>query len=948
MITPLYRDRMRVMFRRFSTILLVLSLLIALFPAPSDGEEIGTPVYQSITENTTWTKDGSPYLLKNIITISRYATLTIEPGVKVIGSGGMYLEVNGKLSATGGTTTEERILFEDVYINGTNFPESLLHIENANLSRANGGLLISSFGYGVSLKNNVFENGLLSLGAPITQEQVIAQNVFQNNARLQVGLGKYLTTVKNNSFLNRGGDSRPDLEIQCYSYRSCSSPNIEINENNFFGGNRIYVTKSGDRDYSYHLSNNYWGTTNVALINSWLGNRSMYSIDSIAYKPFVNGHPMGELENPLVETVGDNQTFVKGATDAFSLVEIWGDETKLGEGFSDDVGSFTVPIPIQRSLTKLRIIVTDSFGRRSEITQTVVDVTAPTELKIHPLQDDLKQMTGVTEPFALVKITHEGIQVGSTSADSSGSFTYEVDELKAGTIFAFQAMDTAGNKGEIVTATVQDGTPPAQPSVNQEITDQLIQFDGKAEPNSIITLFANSIKIAETKTNSYGNYYFYLPKSLKAGTSIVLISTDQEGNQRIPLQLVVKDTTPPNLFLYPMKDHYVSIYGVTEPGSTITISKNGMVIGEGSSAKDGEFAITVTKQSTGTKLTVESMDLSGNINTKEVTVEDGTPPIPPTVSKITDQSVIISGKTEPYATVHSTTGQLVLGKVVADKNGNFTIPVFKQKAGTVIEIKASDAAGNVSNGSKVTVIDATAPSVPIVNTVSNKSTSLSGIAEANSSVLISIAGKTYTGKANSVGSYMVTIPTQNSSTTISVVAKDSTGNTSQAKVVTVARLAPNIPVVNPVNNKVSSITGKTEKYAIVSVKLGTKIYSVKADIYGNYKVGIFVQNHGTSFSITAKDSKGNISSTRTGAVIRVAPNIPVVNAIRTYSTSVTGTTEKYAVVTAKIGTRFYSSKADAYGKFKITIPKQRNGTLLSVYVKDSSNQVSISRSIKVY
>jgi hypothetical protein len=58
------------------------------------------------------------------------------------------------------------------------------------------------------------------------------------------------------------------------------------------------------------------------------------------------------------------------------------------------------------------------------------------------------------------------------------------------------------------------------------------------------------------------------------------------------------------------------------------------------------------------------------------------------------------------------------------------------------------------------------------------------------------------------------------------------------------------------------LTGKTEKYAIVAVKIGTKIYTAKANAYGNYKVYIPKQRAGTKLYVNAKDSKGQVSATR--------------------------------------------------------------------------------------
>ena len=63
----------------------------------------------SIQENVTWTKEGSPYLLRtDHVDIKEGVTLTIEPGT-IIKSEGAYIQVFGTLIAEG--TAEEKIIF---------------------------------------------------------------------------------------------------------------------------------------------------------------------------------------------------------------------------------------------------------------------------------------------------------------------------------------------------------------------------------------------------------------------------------------------------------------------------------------------------------------------------------------------------------------------------------------------------------------------------------------------------------------------------------------------------------------------------------------------------------------------------------------------------------------------------------------------------------------------
>ncbi len=63
--------------------MMLLSIFLIFFIYIDDADVVGTDVTGDINTNTTWTTSGSPYLIKNNITVKSSATLTINPGVIV-------------------------------------------------------------------------------------------------------------------------------------------------------------------------------------------------------------------------------------------------------------------------------------------------------------------------------------------------------------------------------------------------------------------------------------------------------------------------------------------------------------------------------------------------------------------------------------------------------------------------------------------------------------------------------------------------------------------------------------------------------------------------------------------------------------------------------------------------------------------------------------------------
>jgi hypothetical protein len=64
-----------------------------------------TEVGGRISENTTWTRDGSPYIVVENVTVELDVVLTIEAGVKVEFTDGTWLMVDGALRVLGNNTT---------------------------------------------------------------------------------------------------------------------------------------------------------------------------------------------------------------------------------------------------------------------------------------------------------------------------------------------------------------------------------------------------------------------------------------------------------------------------------------------------------------------------------------------------------------------------------------------------------------------------------------------------------------------------------------------------------------------------------------------------------------------------------------------------------------------------------------------------------------------------
>jgi len=166
---------------------------------------------------------------------------------------------------------------------------------------------------------------------------------------------------------------------------------------------------------------------------------------------------------------------------------------------------------------------------------------------------------------------------------------------------------------------------------------------------------------------------------------------------------------------------------------------------------------------------------------------DKLPPFTPIVNEITETSTSVSGIAEAGSTITVKAGTTVIGTSTATTEGKYTVTIERQKAGTVISVTATDSAGNISKVKDVKVSDVTAPPSPIVNEITETSTSVSGSAEAGSTITVKV-GTTVIGTstATTEGKYTVTIERQKAGTVISVTATDEAGNVSELKVTSIS------------------------------------------------------------------------------------------------------------------------------------------------------------------
>ena len=331
-----------------------------------------------------------------------------------------------------------------------------------------------------------------------------------------------------------------------------------------------------------------------------------------------------------------------------------------------------------------------------------------------------------------------------------------------------------------------DFTPPVISSLNP-VTDKDSIVTGMTEADAGVYVMKGTTLLGNVVADSSGTFKVTIPKQ-KGGSILQVYAEDLAGNRSKTFSVTVKDTTPPaKPNVNPVGDHQTAVTGKAEAGTKAVVKSGSTIIGQAMVNSAGSFSVKIAKKKAGTRLTVFVQDGGGNKSGEvPIIILDKTAPVRPSVYSVGDNQTIILGKTEAGAKVIIKAGSIVLGQGYANSTGSFLIKIkAAKKAGTRLALYASDRVGNQSL-TTVTVVDKTAPSTPVVNKVTYRSKSVTGKAEAGSTVYIyngvTLIGKTVTDK---YGKFKATIKPQKKKKLLEVFVFDKAGNQSKVKVVKV-------------------------------------------------------------------------------------------------------------------------------------------------------------------
>ena len=645
-----------------------------------------------------------------------------------------------------------------------------------------------------------------------------------------------------------------------------------------------------------------------------------------------------------------------GVGEAGTTVRVYVGTTQIGTTTVAADGTFSVGLDTaQLNGQQVQVTLTDASDNVSPIsTVTAVDVTPPA-IVIASINDSGTQLIGTAEAGTRVTvINNNGDLLGQVTVDLDGTFVLGLSQPQInGETLTIIAQDATGNPSAPLELSAPDLTAPVQPS-DLLLNPAGTSMTGTAEAGTLITVRGpDNTLVGQVEVGADGRFTVPISPAQNNGQLLSVVSTDDAGNVSVAAPYQANDTSPPDLVTnLAINNTFNVLTGKGEANATVTVSLGGSVLGTGTVDAAGNFQITLTPAAG--SLATLAITQSDGINTSAVATYVTplvAPPVPPTNVTLGSDGLTLSGNAPSGVgiRVYDAAGNLI-GTGGATLNGTFTLTLNSaQLNGEYLQVTAVALVGGESQPTFLQAADTTAPSDPLVTSLSTNGLVLSGTGEAGATVTVRDAGGNVLGSAvvNGGGVYAVNLnAAQLNGQVLAVSQADVAGNTSGSTRYTAADLQPPaLPTNVTINGAGTVVTGNGEAGATVTVQgangsVGSGV--VQAD--GTFSITLTTpQNDGQLLVVRQADAAGNLSSSVNLNAPDTTPPAAPLATINTNGTMVSGSGQVGSTVTVRnsAGTVLGTATVGSTGLFVVSLnAAQIDNQALSVTLTDSAGNES--------
>lgn len=342
-------------------------------------------------------------------------------------------------------------------------------------------------------------------------------------------------------------------------------------------------------------------------------------------------------------------------------------------------------------------------------------------------------------------------------------------------------------------------------------------------------------------------------KNLYDVVQVEVTATDEAGNISEPIFIKPIDTTPP-LSAKVNRAHpgETTISGTAEIDSTVHVTYAGKIY-KSQTSKTGIFSVQVPTLRTGDSLSVRVVDEAGNLslNATEITIIG--------IKKMTISTDRKMLTLETNASYWNPLNFRLEGAIQTDiisiNKVKWSYSLKKSLPNhSVIHVQVANSEKVMFNIFEQKFSDTVAPLAPSLLPITTTSTSVAGIAEPFSTVLITCNNKTYQTIVDAKGNFLLSQKGFIAGTKVSAITRDPAGNLSSKSSTTVGGILS--LGTTKLTSRSTSISSQATPAAIVTLyKSGKQLQRVTVSKTGAFKLTLPKQKVGTKLILKVTKSK---------------------------------------------------------------------------------------------
>ena len=668
-----------------------------------------------------------------------------------------------------------------------------------------------------------------------------------------------------------------------------------------------------------------------------------YTLDTVP--PTVTITSAGGLTNQATQTITGMVTAGEAAIG--STVTLFDNGTQIGTAVVDSNGSWSANVTLSSGANSLLATDTDAAGNSgtsnavayivsTQAAPTIADAVVTTGsdgnayLNAASFGNGSTVLTGTSAAGDTVTVS-DGTNTYDATVDASGNWNATVTGLLDGQTYTYIATATDGSGNAM----------PSQPltfTVDTSTSESAIS-DAAVTSGSDGKLYIDGANFTNGATSLTGTAAAGDTVTVSDGTNTYTATVDTSGNWTAIVTGLVDGTA----YTYTATATDPAGNTAASPAFTFTVdiatSVSAIDDAAVTTGTDGKSYINAANFNGGTTT------LTGSATPGDtLTVSDGTNSYNATTDTSGNWSATVAGLAGGQTYTYTATATDAAGNTATSQPFSFTVKTITSESAIADAAVTTGTDGN-----------------PYINAAAfnGGTTTLTGIAEAGDTVVVSDGANSYNTMVDASGNWTATLSglTDGTSYSYTATATDAAGNTATSQPFgftvdtstsesAIADAAVTFgtdgnPYINATNfnSGTTTLTGSATPGDTVAVSDGTNSYNATVDASGNWTAAIegLVSGQSYSYTATATDAAGNTATsqpfgfsvkaaTSESAIADAAVTIgtdgnPYINAaaFNGGTTTLTGAAEAGDTVVVSDGTSSYNATVDASGNWTAAI-----------------------------